>query len=59
MKTWIDFRTKMPSLQDADKNMEIELKEINGRIRKGLWDWVNSAEHWECNGFVQWRSISA
>lgn len=60
---WVLFEDRLPTLQDADTNGEIDLRERNGDRRLGLWNWIppdrrGAVKLWLRNGFVAWRPFN-
>jgi len=58
MDGWISFRTRLPNRADATDGGQIELMSAGGGTRSGMWDWVNTADLWEVNGFVMWHPLN-
>lgn len=47
---------------DADAKGNVELCEVNGTRRVGMWDWIPPLRHdalelWHVNGFRAWRRL--
>jgi len=60
MIEFIPFNRALPTARHADRHGNIELKETNGKVRIGMWDWIpptapNAAQQWINNGFTGWR----
>ena len=61
---WIAFSDRLPTVNDANRQGEVELAESNGSRRRGIWNWIPSNRSdavalWKANGFVAWRRVSA
>jgi len=62
-RQWVPFSKRLPLHCDADADGNVELAEVNGNTRIGMWDWIppqrlDAKELWHINGFTAWRRIA-